>query len=87
MAKEYTSWSTRNELRFIDSLGTFTQTQEPRNDLLRKYLNGAALRTDWGQIDKQTVITRVQRELGGVSWDDLIKKNRGRNKKRKEETI
>lgn len=57
------SWSTRNELSFIEGLGAFGVNPKPRRKALLGYLKGASKRETWGTIDKDKVLDTVAQEL------------------------
>lgn len=72
----YCHHSTRNELDFIDGLGSFGGSLMPRRYLLRRYLEAARSRTDWGNIDADIIIERVETELsGGHGHEKAYRKN------------
>ena len=56
-------WSTQDELRYLDALGTHTEHAHPvaRRLLLRQYLH--APRSTWGSIKREIVLTHAQRLL------------------------
>ena len=58
------AWKTENENKFLDNIGNWNP-EFPRNRrvLLKKYLKAAKKRIDWGQIDKEEIIDRVEMEL------------------------
>ncbi len=62
-------WSTGNEQRFLDGIGSFSLMKTPREQLLVGYLKGAFKRNDWGHIDKDIIISRVKAELGICAGD------------------
>ena len=62
--KAQNGWGTEAEMRFIDGLGSWGFFPRERPQLLRGYLKGSLLRGNWGQIDGQKVIDRVESELG-----------------------
>ena len=57
---------TERENRFIDGLGAWND-DHPRDrlELLKKYLEAAALRKDWAGIERDKIIKRVRSEIGG----------------------
>ena len=56
---------TERENRFIDGLGNWNP-DHPRDrlELLKKYLEAAALRKDWAGIERDKIIKRVRSEIG-----------------------
>lgn len=59
--KNYKTWTTEDEIAFVDSLGEHGYGgAEPYCDLLEKYLQAAKDRTDWGQINRDAVIEYVK---------------------------
>jgi hypothetical protein len=57
-------WSTAHEMRFLDGLGSYGNTQRNRAKLLEGYLRSCHLRKDWGNMARELIILRVQGELG-----------------------
>ena len=61
------SWTTKNEIDYIKSMGTHSKSWRVKGmsfeHMLRKYLNAAYKRTDWGNIDRVRVIAFVKAEL------------------------
>ena len=64
------SWNTKSELNFIHHLGTgkyavnnMRVKQTSRKEMLKRYLKAALVRDEWGDIDKDVVITTVQLAL------------------------
>jgi hypothetical protein len=60
------SWSTKDELKFIDNIGTFGNRPFGRLALLEGYLRGVRQRKDWGGMDKSEVIAHASAELDRV---------------------
>lgn len=61
-----TSWSTEAEINFIHLIGTHTSRQCSDTDklvLLRKYLQAAEKRSDWGKVEKSKVIFAAQKKI------------------------
>ena len=57
---------TERENRFIDGLGNWNpDNPRDRLELLKKYLEAAALRKDWAGIERDKIIKRVRSEIGG----------------------
>ena len=59
------AYSTLDEIRFIQNLGSFNSfhKKKSRKDLLKKYLNQCKNRKDWLNIDKDEVIEYAKKEL------------------------
>lgn len=65
------SWTTEDEVRFIQNIGTFRSESRRGNhtrlELLEGYLNGLAQRVNWGKIDKtiatNTALMEISKEL------------------------
>lgn len=61
--KDFTPWSTEDEERFIQGLGTFSlygkNTAEHNIELRKKYSQAMTSRSDWDRID----IGRIQKVL------------------------
>jgi hypothetical protein len=59
-------WGTKEELKFIDRLGTYTRfryARKSRKELLEGYLEGCKSRDDWDSVDKEIIIKHVKQEL------------------------
>jgi hypothetical protein len=60
----YGSWPTAAELSFLAGLGRWSPIfLGRRRDLVRGYLAGLELRTDWGHIDRGVVKRAAEAEL------------------------
>jgi hypothetical protein len=63
------SWSTTNELNFIDKLGTgrFSKSDrvlsKTRIELLAGYIRGNEQRREWGTIDRRAVMSHAYATL------------------------
>ena len=53
-----TTWTTTDELRFIDGLGTFMPLEDrrPRETLLRLYREALLRRVNWGEMSRKEVL-------------------------------
>lgn len=60
-------WSTNAELNFLAQLGAHSELNADRASLLRGYLEGAAQRTDWAGIDRQTALDYARQQLERLS--------------------
>ena len=61
MPEKDRSWTTRSEINFIKGLGMWSSENHAvkdagRAELLRRYLQSAKHRTNWGAVDKDQVI-------------------------------
>lgn len=61
----YCNWTTRNELDFVAGLGRHGRARESRQVLLRRYLEAARQRVEWGNVESEIVIDAVRSELNG----------------------
>ena len=68
--KEDKSWSTEKEIHFLSenpqfTLGTSHASTKyiSRKEMLESYLEGANKRTDWGGMDRFTIIAHVHQLL------------------------
>ena len=61
--RDAATWSTQNELCYLDGLGTHTEHDHPvaRRILLRQYLQ--APRSDWGHIKRDVALAHALRLL------------------------
>lgn len=68
------TWSTKDELAWIDRIGEFSVTQDPLSprQLLINALAGIQRRGHWGRIDKAAVINRIWMRLGQLSPEEAI---------------
>ena len=60
------SWTTEQELTFLKQLGTYRNGHElmpMRLKLLENYLQAARARTDWGPVNRETVIRFAEEQL------------------------
>lgn len=57
MSEQY--WSTRDELRFVQGLGSFSEKKMNRLQLLNKYFDAMQLRQNWGRIQFEEVAAEV----------------------------
>lgn len=53
------SYTTHQELEFIESLGMYSGANYGRKSLLKGYIKAAKIRDDWGGIDKGKVINHA----------------------------
>lgn len=62
-------WSTADEISFINGIGSYHNphavvSMEERLEYLKRYLEGLALRVNWGNLDADTIIkytvTRIE---------------------------
>lgn len=64
---------TRNEISFIDRLGTHNNHNEfysgtrDKKTLLKGYLASCSLRENWGEIDKASVVSFAETELARLA--------------------
>ena len=60
-----TSFGTVEEFRFLSGLGSFSAdgARYTRAYLLKGYLQGAARRKDWGEIDREKAVEKARAEL------------------------
>lgn len=60
-------WSQGDEESFIKNIGTFARKGEPSREtkilLLRGYLDGCRLRTEWGSLDPERCLEVAKKEL------------------------
>jgi hypothetical protein len=49
------AWTEKEEIEFIQGIGTFSKLKIPRVELLRGYRQAIAKRTDWTGIDRKRV--------------------------------
>ncbi len=62
-------WNTKNELEYIDMLGTYGEKQPGEKLIdrmemcLRSYISTWSLRHDWGKIDKFRALTAAKDKL------------------------
>ena len=63
--KEYSAWSTQDELRFIARLGTHSLVgpNAPHPVWVKRYQEAIARRWNWGDIDQKAVQAAVKKEL------------------------
>ena len=61
------SWSTNDELDFLDNIGTFALIPGNPLKLLRGYLKGAAQRANWGSMDEDIVIAHATKRIKELS--------------------
>jgi hypothetical protein len=64
MGSNQDTWTTANELTFLQKLGTFREVNTPRKVLLRGYLKATENRHHWGEVNPVTVLKYVRAELG-----------------------
>jgi hypothetical protein len=57
------SWSTKDELKFIDNIGTFGDRPLGRLDLLEGYVRGMRQRRDWSGMDRPEVLAHASAAL------------------------
>ena len=60
------SWATEQELSFLKNLGTYREGDErrPRRlQLLEKYVKAARERSDWGPVNRETVMRFTEEML------------------------
>lgn len=57
-------WSTQCELDFLKKMGMHSSIHAPRKKLLRRYLQAAEKRKNWGGIDKHAILAYVKLEMG-----------------------
>lgn len=62
----FRAYTTTQEHRFLDGLGTYSLLGQDRQTLLRGYYVGSLQRDDWGDIDRDHILSRVARELNLV---------------------
>lgn len=65
MALETIPWTTAAELQYLENIGIthqFTKTI-PRMELLKRYLEGANRRVNWGDVNKNDVLKAAHRML------------------------
>lgn len=67
------SWYTYNELNFLDWLGTGIfrdkktyQVPAARLAMLKGYLKGMSLRTDWGKLDPEAIGAHVRKLIQSI---------------------
>jgi hypothetical protein len=69
-----TAWTTESEIRYIRTIGenikdqfyerlSFAERRSFKKMMLKKYIDAAELRKDWGLMDKGTVIRIAAAEL------------------------
>ena len=67
MTEKMVSWTTRDETRFLDGLGTYTMspvlTQTGRIVLLQQYMDSMPNRSNWGDIDPSEVRAHATRRI------------------------
>lgn len=60
-------WTTQEELRYLDAIGTHSEsaivTSKTKAELLRNYLRAASLRSEWGMIAKEVVMLAAEEML------------------------
>ena len=62
------SWSTKDEIRFLDELGTHCSKfnkhdKKYRYRLLEGYIKSIPFRANWGVMDKEYITAYVKRQL------------------------
>lgn len=66
MATPEASHGTKQEIAFLENIGTFCETRsQSRRELLAAYIKAAALRSRWGHIHKNAVLDHAQKLLKG----------------------
>ena len=63
MKKMDSGHSTIDEIKFIDKLGTYSDTDVKRRDLLIGYISGCKKRGNWGNINAEYVINHAKNSL------------------------
>lgn len=70
MGQQYYKWSTADEIRFIDGLGTGSWARngrmKDRRKLLQNYMATLKDRKQWGDIIAMSVIEHVENALKGA---------------------
>lgn len=68
--------TTEHEIKFLNGLGNYkAQHKIPLVDVLRGYINGAAGREDWGDINKDQVISHAVKLLSTLYQEPEINDN------------
>ena len=67
---------TRDEVRYLRHIGAEAGSKLPRSQLLANYSAAALLRTNWGNLDKETILA----EAGKMQIDARLEENVNRNK-------
>lgn len=62
-------WSTADEIEFLAGLGTHAPSRsespaQTQRQILRRYLDAASRRHDWGTMDQGVVVRQARRMLG-----------------------
>ena len=53
------SWTTYDEIEFIENLGRWGNNKKSRKECLHNYIKSSTKRSFWGEIDNKEVIRRV----------------------------
>ena len=69
LKKESSGWTTVDEIKFLDGVGTgaFVDSKDRRDtreELLRKYAEAIATRAYWGKVNKETVLLHLAKLRG-----------------------
>jgi len=61
-------WRTKNEIDFLSKLGFHSKGRFPRNPkmCIAGYIKGAALRDDWGLVDRDEVLNHARAMLASM---------------------
>ena len=63
MNPSYYSWTTKDEIAYIEGIGTWGQVPIDPRPILRKYLKA---KRDWGEMDKKACLQCARKRLGGL---------------------
>jgi len=66
------TWHTSHELDYIDELGSHSLIKPDRIKALKKHWVNQKLRSDWGHINKFTIMDRVFSELNGYEFKQTL---------------
>lgn len=57
------NWTTENEKEWLDNLGTHRKNGLSKKESLERYLEASNKRTNWGNIDREEVLTYAKELL------------------------
>ena len=63
--RDDTYWATKNELRFLEGLGTFSTVETSRKELLRRYKKTMHLKSNWGTVNSEKIKRYLESEITG----------------------
>ena len=73
-----TGWNTVDEIHFIDHLGSYTDTADPRELLLHRYQIAIDRRVNWGRVDEHKVryhlaqLRGITSHIANQKWGTVV---------------